>query len=342
MEGDGAMQLGYRQARLDDFEEFFHGIYSPFGCDRSLLGKAAREWEYFRHNPHGLSLVVEDQERPRGERLLGYAEGVFVSTAFAEQIQTKGVPYINSQIVSRMPCTQSPLLTTEAIREANSGDGLCLYLPYFGWREAALTPDEAFQVRVSLHRGLFVSGSGYKFREILIEVAGVLSQQRCQNCGFLLRTDYAAYFKHKPSPPLHLHPYLLSITREEAMTHDGSILSCAFAYKQPRFYFKQRDQELLCYALEGKSDEEIATLLLRTPGNIKKRWLAIYECVGEEMPGLLPPASELGRGPEKRRTLLAYLREHTEELRPLSRPPKQSERQSQIAPLSCAGAPVMW
>jgi|SRR5665213_613462 len=57
---------------------------------------------------------------------------------------------------------------------------------------------------------------------------------------------------------------------------------------------------------------------------VKKIWVSIYrrveECLPELVPDLLPsdiPAA--GRGREKRRHLLAYLREHPEELRPVSR-----------------------
>jgi hypothetical protein len=53
-------------------------------------------------------------------------------------------------------------------------------------------------------------------------------------------------------------------------------------------------------------------------------WVSIYQRVEDCLPELIgdPLRSDLpasGRGREKRRRLLAYLREHPEELRPVSR-----------------------
>jgi hypothetical protein len=53
---------------------------------------------------------------------------------------------------------------------------------------------------------------------------------------------------------------------------------------------------------------------------VKARWRTIYDRVGEVASDLLPVAADDGasgrRGPEKRRRLLEYLRQHPEELRP--------------------------
>lgn len=56
---------------------------------------------------------------------------------------------------------------------------------------------------------------------------------------------------------------------------------------------------------------------------MKKLWRQVHQRAQDAMPGLFgasdPVASrEGGRGPEKRRVLLQYLRQHPEELRPYS------------------------
>jgi hypothetical protein len=52
-------------------------------------------------------------------------------------------------------------------------------------------------------------------------------------------------------------------------------------------------------------------------------WLSIYDRVAEIAPELMAEDAETGdatkRGKEKRRSLLAYLQEHPEELRPVVR-----------------------
>ena len=55
---------------------------------------------------------------------------------------------------------------------------------------------------------------------------------------------------------------------------------------------------------------------------IKKTWLSIYSRVDDRIPDLIAGIEQSGlrngrRGREKRRNLLAYLRNHPEELRPV-------------------------
>jgi hypothetical protein len=62
---------------------------------------------------------------------------------------------------------------------------------------------------------------------------------------------------------------------------------------------------------------------------IKKLWISIYQRVEDHLSELIPNQQQLelpanGRGKEKRRRLLAYLREHPEELRPIARASHQS------------------
>jgi len=84
---------------------------------------------------------------------------------------------------------------------------------------------------------------------------------------------------------------------------------------------------------------------------VKKAWISIYHRVEHHLPDLMadplrsdtPPS---GRGKEKRRRLLAYLRDHPEELRPYSqrlagaaRKRKSLRRRSfqKLAPRKAAG-----
>ena len=108
-----------------------------------------------------------------------------------------------------------------------------------------------------------------------------------------------------------------------AKDSEGSLVSQAFIYTAPCFYFKPHEQELLCHALIGYSDDELADPLGVSLAAVRKRWAAIYERVAAIDPDLLPSAGDGTRGAEKRRDLLAYLRDHPEELRPVEPPPKE-------------------
>ena len=80
--------------------------------------------------------------------------------------------------------------------------------------------------------------------------------------------------------------------------------------------------ELLEVALRGSTDEETCQVLGMKLSAIKKRWAALFHHIAKIKPELLPGTDDgdrQTRGPQKRHRLLAYLREHPEELRPVVR-----------------------
>ena len=315
------MELTFRAARSDDFEVMFACCYSTFGFPASLKTEVKEEWETFRQNPNALSVIVENLARRVEDRVVGCAEAVFIASAFAETAKTGARPYLNTQIAERVRQGRSPLLDMAGIRAAQFGEGITMYIPYIGWRQEYLNAEEAWKVREYTHRVMNHLGLGYYYREMMIEVAGEVSRSRGLDAGLYLRTDYTPYYESMREagvtvPAPEFRPYLLSLTRAEAFERDGSMLSHSFVYSKPRFAFTEREQELLCWALQGRSDDEIAPFVHVSSEAIKKRWDRIYMRVESILPSLLPVRVGERRGPEKRGLLLAYLRDHPEELRP--------------------------
>jgi DNA-binding CsgD family transcriptional regulator len=320
------MELTFRAACLEDFDAFYACCYSTFGYSDAFRADVEAEWRTFRQNPGALTVVVEDLNRDAKERVVGYAEAVFVADKFAEAAKTGNRPFLNKQIAEAARHGRSLLLDTAQVRKAQSGAGITLFIAYIGWSEERLTPEEACKVREYTNRAMNHLGLGYHYREVMIEVAGETPRKRGLDAGFYLRTDYSPFYGDldKPGSPEagialpspELRPYLLSITRAEAFQRDGSLLSHSFVYSKPRFAFREREQELLCWALQGRSDEEIAPFVHVSEEAIKKRWDRIYGRVDEVLPTLFPTRSDSRRGPGKRGLLLAYLRDHPEELRP--------------------------
>lgn len=123
-------------------------------------------------------------------------------------------------------------------------------------------------------------------------------------------------------------PHVLGITRELELKRqagwESSWVGALFDYHPPILDLNRSEQRLLLYALPGATDQQLAGTLGTSLPTVKKMWISIYRRVEECLPELIPdsfqsdiPAS--GRGREKRRHLLAYLREHPEELRPILR-----------------------
>jgi hypothetical protein len=123
-------------------------------------------------------------------------------------------------------------------------------------------------------------------------------------------------------------PHVVGVTRDlDRKAHKHWTVSWVgglFDYHPPMLGFSPSEQRLLSSALPGVTDEHLAGMMGTSLSAVKKMWISIYRRAESCLPELTPhsnssdlPAS--GRGPEKRRVLLAYVREHPEELRPVSR-----------------------
>jgi hypothetical protein len=74
----------------------------------------------------------------------------------------------------------------------------------------------------------------------------------------------------------------------------------------------------LDHGLAAARHRAIADALGISRNGVPKAWRGIYERINGRLPQLIPKsgAADGGRGQEKRRHLLLYLRAHLEELRP--------------------------
>ena len=107
--------------------------------------------------------------------------------------------------------------------------------------------------------------------------------------------------------------------REHCLALPASVASMLFSYSEPILHLHETDQELALAALDGLTDGELARVLHMKLPALKKRWSSLFDRVGRVRPDLV--STEVRdtadtRGPQKRHRLLAYLREHPEELRP--------------------------
>lgn len=318
------MNLTFRAGEKADFARVYRALFSHFQNDESVRAAAEADWNILMSNQDVLCMIVKDTEKPVETRILGCVQTVFVSDAFVQQVKTMPHPCAVQLACAPLPDGSWPLLTRDQVRAANSGKGLNAFTVCFGW-DGRLPQEEQQQVRDYMDEKYTLFYRGYQFKELLFWGTGEFAREGLPRAGFLLRNDYAAFFKacgeqREPAE----HPYLFGITREEARQRMGALVTRLFAHTPPRFHFKPAEQELLLLAQAGFSDEEIALRLSLGRDAIKKRWGGIYEWVEEQMPSLLPKAEGSVRGQEKRRILLHYLSDHSEEMRPLT--PRKSRQ----------------
>jgi hypothetical protein len=119
-------------------------------------------------------------------------------------------------------------------------------------------------------------------------------------------------------------PHLVGVTRELDRARFGSWVGVLFDHHPPRLGFSRKEQRLLLSAIPGKTDEDLCEELSVAASTVKNMWRSIYDRAASNLPEvfsehLAEDAQNTERGKEKKRRLLAYLREHPEELRPRSR-----------------------
>jgi hypothetical protein len=93
-----------------------------------------------------------------------------------------------------------------------------------------------------------------------------------------------------------------------------------YRYQEPVLRLSPAEQNLLAAALSGKTDAELSAVLGLSIEAIKKRWMSIFDRVDEFKADILTRTDEDsdGRGPQKRHRVVAYVRNHPEELRPFA------------------------
>lgn len=322
------MDLTYREVEPRDFEACLELMQDREAYSEEALIALPEIWKQWLVTGALNATVLEYREGPSQSRIIQFGMTVFVTDAFMAEARSAETPHITVRLIDQVLAGNSPVLDLTAIRKANSGHGLNLFVLHFELMTAGWTPDELLLILVRIPDSFFWLHHGYYVQEFLFELCGTLPVQFCRNSGLFLRSDYRDFCRQHglPLPPSEQHPHLFGFTREEAAANPGAYIAKMFPYHTPRFFFSYGEQKVLLQAMLGRNDEEIAATLDVALSTVKKRWTAMYECVSGQLPEMFAEAtpvsglSRQNRGQEKRRHLLAYLRQHPEELRPCTPP----------------------
>jgi len=242
---------------------------------------------------------------------------------FVRELKTPPHFWFGPELTRRMTDGESPLLTGKQLREANSRDGLNLLC----W-ESCFCPGYAADREVlRFAMSMFIQQHrGYLWKELIAPQCESVHQLDFNlKTGGCLWDPLAARYTTTMTRELSeivSTPHIVGITRQDDWA--GNWAGALFDYHPPVLGFNQSEKRLLSCALPGATDEHLAGMLGSSLPAVKKTWSSIYRRVEDSLPGLIADSlqSEIpagGRGKEKRRHLLAYLREHPEELRPIPR-----------------------
>ncbi|MEO8810455.1 MAG: hypothetical protein ABI386_09445 [Rhodanobacter sp.] len=320
-----AMLLGWRPMQLADVCACMDIIAADpvigprYGAALEDLGYA---WRHLLGSAAMTTSVFVRSDRNRQE-VVGFSVSVFVSDRCIREIKTPPLSWFGPELAKRVGGRNSPILTDSEVRDANSGEGLNeLVWESLAIPEIAQRP-EFYHVMlgsfIEAHRGFF-------FNELITSQSGSAERMQCavDSGGLYWNPSRRCYQATSPEPTgvLVTQPYIVGITRDLAFARHGSWVGTLFDYRPPQFGVSRGEQQLLLTALasSGGTDHELAGNLRLSVPTIKKMWSSIYRRVNASNPELIPDSAlaESGtreRGREKKRSLLAYIREHPEELR---------------------------
>ena len=250
---------------------------------------------------------------------------VFVSDDFVLELKTPPLPWFGPELAKRAVRGTSPLLSDIQLREANSRGGLNLVV----W-EGCIRP--GFEQHSEIHRtvlNLFIEEHrGYLWKELIASQMESVERLKwtLQTGGMLWNPALSRYVESLEEDPQEIltKPHIVGVTREIEHRRPGTWVGTLFEYRPPQFDFSRSEQRLLLSALSGRTDEELSSDLGKSLSTVKNTWRSIHNRAASRLPELFPDHSPAdlrfsGRGKERRRHLLTYLRDHPEELRPVSR-----------------------
>lgn len=272
------------------------------------------------------AVIFEESLNAARTRLVGAGISAFVSDAFVRDMKEPPLIWIGPEIVRRMSSGNTPVLSDKELADANTRGGLNL----IGWHGVTSTEDArrpeilnfVFSSFIELHRGFLI-------KELLGQADSPEVLQSMRNSGgYFYDPQLREFVASIPGSPDEIasRPHIMGSTRELALAGTWLSGSALFSYQSPRFFFSRSEQRLLQAAMQGSTDVELSEELAVTASFIRRAWLSIYDRVATQAPEVLGLAVPMKagnanavRGKSKKYRLLAYLREHPEELRPLSR-----------------------
>ena len=265
--------------------------------------------------------VFVDDALPPDTTVQGFVTAGFATDAWAQDVMAHDRPYLCRQLVYATLRGEQRLLAAREHGAANGAEGVHAFGLDFALASSDWYRPSVMRWFPSMEYSLRDWLAGWKLQSLVREMPGQDTCVLARAAGYPLLRDLRRAVP--ADTPARERPYLCGTTRERALRKPASIAARFFLYQEPVFKFSPGEQEVLRLALGPTSDEAIAIALHVSANTVKMRWRRIFDAVREQRPTLLPDDADRDtrqRGSEKRRHLLAYVREHPEELRPRRRP----------------------
>ena len=307
--------LGVRPTRLSELSQIVsllpdHSIYG-----QGQLAALPAFWRDILERGAGHSAVIFHRAQP--DQVLAFGISCFLDTKGAAEILKYRRPLIARSLLERWCDGRVPFLFEEQVARANAAGDLIVLITHSAY-PAVQTPPCIEEIRYASTRSFVREHMGLNLRGVIAEPFTVDRGYAMQRGAKILESSDAHATAIKPGMQ---RPFLCAMMREDMTLTPGNFFSDYLFYEfaPPRLCLDRGQRELLKHALVNDDDEWIAEQLGISLSAVKKRWLLVYDAIGDRH-FLLAPRSLFKhsgqRGPEKRRHVLRYVAEHPEELHP--------------------------
>ncbi len=295
-------------------------VHPPAAGD-ALVGptRCRSVWLRLLQSPAFNAVVISRPDRPR--HCVGFGASVFVSSSFATDERTNPRPGLNARLIAAVDADQSVVLTAGELARGNAAGNLSLLILYSAWRRDGLSDREVEQIKTLLASTFFEAHLGYGMKEWMSEASDAVQIAYAHATAVW---NVRVFDKSNMASSTDFQTAFLYVDSQHACRRAGSIPALMFLRRVPIFGLRGTSQEVLRHALRGHTDDELARMLGITRAAVKKRWIRIFDDVERQVPsfGNASPSRDSVRGPQRRHHLLAYVREHPEELRPFRTRPR--------------------
>ncbi len=288
-----------------------------------LLERLPKVIDYLAEEEAVIGTIVETiTGRGSKPKMVGSTVLAFVANTVAEDYHNSPFPALSSFLLRQVSQTDiGPFLNRRAQAEGNTGDGMQQVILEFAVDPMDMSHPEFGAVMNELYSAHFQFERGFNVRSVFVEANSAL-EPLITGTGLrpIKYLDLEGNNENIVIPPnVGTKRGYYKIRREEMKSLPPS---CAAAilmtYMAPTFRFTPSEQRLLKRAIEGKTDEQIAEATGVSRDAVKQTWRNIYDHVLEVMPEILDDGEEQasGRGSEKRRHIIAHVRNNLQELKP--------------------------
>jgi hypothetical protein len=270
-----------------------------------------------------IGTVVECKSaRTESTKVVGTTVLAFVSDDTADRYHSTPFPALSSTLLQAVGKDNTgPFLNRREQAEGNVGTGMQQVILEFAIDPMDIRHPDFGGIMNELYSAHFQFERGYNVKSVFVEANADLDSLVVGTGMRPVKTFDLTGNNENLSIPSGIGPRrcYYKVGREDmASLAPSCAAAIIMTYMPPTFKFTPTEQRLLKRAAEGRTDEQIAEELSVSRDAVKQTWRAIYDHVTTYMPEILAEETEAasGRGVEKRRHIIAHVRNNLQELKP--------------------------